>query len=81
MNDAEVIPVETKPISIATRRKTSFAGDVMKLVSGTTFAQVVGVLASPLLTRLYAPEAFGASALFKATKRLPICWASVWGLC
>lgn len=46
------------------RRKTSFAGDVLKLVSGTTIAQVIGILITPILTRLYAPDAFGTLALF-----------------
>jgi lipopolysaccharide exporter len=46
------------------RRKTSFAGDVLKLVAGTSFGQVLGVLAAPILARLYAPEAFGLVALF-----------------
>ena len=45
-------------------RSTSFATDVLKLVTGTTFAQVITILASPLLTRLYGPEAFGFLALF-----------------
>lgn len=46
------------------RTKSGFAGDVLKLVSGTTFAQLITILAAPVLTRLYAPEAFGAVALF-----------------
>jgi len=46
------------------RPKTSFAGDVLKLVSGTAFAQLLGILASPILTRMYAPEAFGLVAIF-----------------
>lgn len=46
------------------QKVTSFAGDVLKLVSGTTIAQIVGVLAAPLLARLYAPEAFGLLAIF-----------------
>ncbi len=45
-------------------KATGFAGDVLKLVSGTAFAQALGILASPLLTRLYGPEAFGVAALF-----------------
>ena len=45
-------------------RSSSFATDVLKLVTGTTFAQAVTILASPLLTRLYGPEAFGFLALF-----------------
>lgn len=46
--------------------RTSFAGDVLKLVSGTTFAQALTVLAAPILARLYAPEAFGILALFNS---------------
>lgn len=51
-----------------TRQKprTSFAGDILKLASGTTIAQLLGILAAPILTRLYAPEAFGLLALFIA---------------
>jgi lipopolysaccharide exporter len=45
-------------------RSSSFATDILKLVTGTTFAQVVTILASPLLTRLYGLEAFGFLALF-----------------
>ncbi|WP_292521939.1 hypothetical protein [Methanoculleus sp.] len=45
-------------------RSSSFATDVLKLVTGTTFAQIIAVLASPLLTRLYGPEAFGFLAIF-----------------
>lgn len=41
-----------------------FAKDVLKLVTGTTFAQIVTILASPFLTRLYGPEAFGFLAIF-----------------
>lgn len=45
-------------------RKTSFGGDVLKLVSGTAFSQVLLIVASPLLTRLYEPKAFGILAIF-----------------
>ncbi len=45
-------------------KKTSFTNDVLKLVSGTVFAQGLTILASPFLTRLYAPEAFGTLTLF-----------------
>jgi len=45
-------------------KPSAFAADVFKLVTGTTLAQVVTILASPLLTRLYGPEAFGFLALF-----------------
>lgn len=46
------------------RSSCSFASDVLKLVGGTAFAQILAVMASPLITRLYGPEAFGTSALF-----------------
>jgi lipopolysaccharide exporter len=46
------------------KRKTNFISDVLKLVSGTTVAQLLGILAAPFLTRLYPPEAFGVLALF-----------------
>ncbi len=42
----------------------SFARDVLKLVSGTAVAQLLGILASPILTRLYTPDAFGVLAIF-----------------
>jgi len=45
-------------------RVSRFAADVFKLVTGTAFAQIIAILASPILTRLYGPEAFGFLALF-----------------
>ncbi len=57
MTDSEPLIEQT------TVKKTSFAGDVLKLVSGTTIAQVIGLLASPVIARLYSPEAFGIVAL------------------
>lgn len=43
---------------------SSFGSDVLKLVGSTAFAQALRVLASPVVTRLYSPEAFGLFALF-----------------
>jgi lipopolysaccharide exporter len=45
-------------------KSSSFTNDVLLLVSGTTLAQFITVLASPILTRLYGPEAFGLLMLF-----------------
>lgn len=47
-----------------TNEHSDFIGDVLKLVGGTAFAQALTVLVSPILTRLYSPEAFGVSALY-----------------
>lgn len=51
-------------LNISNTRNTSFKGDILRLVSGTGIAQIIGLAAAPILTRLYAPEAFGAAALF-----------------
>jgi O-antigen/teichoic acid export membrane protein len=44
--------------------KNAFARSVSVLVGGTVGAQVLMVLASPLLTRLYTPEDFGLLAVY-----------------
>ncbi|MBX3423879.1 MAG: oligosaccharide flippase family protein [Pirellulaceae bacterium] len=46
------------------KTNTSFRGDVLRLASGTGVAQAVGLAAAPILTRLFAPDAFGQSAMF-----------------
>jgi O-antigen/teichoic acid export membrane protein len=48
------------------KRNSTFKGDVLRLVSGTGLAQIIALLAAPILTRLYAPEAFGVAAIFAA---------------
>ena len=45
-------------------KPSTFRGDILRLVSGTGAAQLIGILAAPILTRLYAPEAFGETAAF-----------------
>lgn len=45
----------------------SFARGVFTLASSAAGAQLISVLASPLLTRLYTPEDFGVLAVFVAT--------------
>lgn len=44
--------------------KKGFTSDVLTLIGGTTFGQVVAILSAPILTRLYSPEDFGVWALF-----------------
>jgi O-antigen/teichoic acid export membrane protein len=43
---------------------SEFSKNVITLLSGTTIAQAVPILISPILTRLYTPEEFGLLALF-----------------
>lgn len=47
-------------------RTTTFTRNVLTLLGGSALAQVVPLLVTPVLTRLYAPEAFGALALLMA---------------
>jgi O-antigen/teichoic acid export membrane protein len=48
------------------RRKSAFGADVLKLVSGTVFAQAITLATSPIITRLYSPDAFGVWAIFNS---------------
>jgi O-antigen/teichoic acid export membrane protein len=59
-------PVTPEHKNIASRKKNNFSTDILKLVSGTTIAQVFSVLISPFLARLFLPEAFGVFALFSS---------------
>jgi lipopolysaccharide exporter len=45
---------------------SSFAGDVLQLASGTASSQLIGILAAPLIARMFAPAAFGVLAIFSA---------------
>ena len=46
-----------------------FARSVSILAGGTALAQFLGILAAPLLTRLYSPEDFGILAAFVALQQ------------
>lgn len=50
--------------------RPSFSLDVLKLVTGTTFAQILVIVASPVLTRLFSPEAFGLLAIFTSITKV-----------
>ncbi len=50
--------------------RPNFSIDVLKLVTGTTFAQILVIVASPLLTRLFSPEAFGLLAIFTSITKV-----------
>jgi lipopolysaccharide exporter len=70
MNLAAELKTETEEMTAKTvevsapPENSRFVSDVLKLVSGTVLAQVVSVLASPLLARLFSPSAFGVFAVF-----------------
>ena len=57
--------------------KTSVFADLAKLASGTAAAQLIGVLAAPLIARLFSPQASGGLALFAAVSgsiSVIACW-------
>lgn len=44
--------------------KSEYRKNILTLLFGTSLAQVLPILASPLLTRLYTPDEFGSLAVF-----------------
>jgi len=62
MAKSEAVAGHASPALI--KKKSSFAGDVLKLTGGTTLAQALTILVAPILSRLYAPDAFGTAAVF-----------------
>ena len=57
--------------------KNKFARNVSVLVSGTTGAQILLILAVPFLTRLYTPEDFGILAVYASLLAFIIVIASL----
>ncbi|WP_368503158.1 lipopolysaccharide biosynthesis protein [Alkalihalophilus sp. As8PL] len=49
-----------------TLRKKPFVRNVFIMASGTAAAQVIAMVLSPIITRLYGPEAFGLLGVFTA---------------
>ncbi|MGB9176571.1 MAG: oligosaccharide flippase family protein [Methanoregula sp.] len=43
---------------------TAFFSNVLKLVSGSIIAQILGILLIPVITRIYSPDDFGVYQLF-----------------
>ena len=46
------------------RKRSDYTKNVITLMTGTGLAQLVPILISPILTRLYSPEDFGLIALY-----------------
>jgi O-antigen/teichoic acid export membrane protein len=47
--------------------KSEFAKNILTVFSGLSIAQVIPIIVSPILTRLFTPEEFGLLALFTST--------------
>lgn len=60
--------------ALSVSRSGMFLTHVVQLVSGTTISQVLAILVSPILSRLFQPEVFGSASVFSAlTFFLGIC--------
>lgn len=46
------------------KKPSAFSVNILKLITGSVFAQSLGILVAPIMTRLYLPEAFGIAAIF-----------------
>ncbi len=58
-------------------KKRGLFFDVLLLAGGTALGQAMVILASPLLTRLYSPEAFGTLAVYTSALSIPLVFASL----
>ncbi|MFT5306040.1 MAG: lipopolysaccharide exporter, partial [Chitinophagales bacterium] len=45
-------------------KKSSFLKNTLLLVSGTTIAQAIPMVISPILTRIYEPKSFGVLMIY-----------------
>ncbi len=45
-------------------KKNNFIADISKLASAAILTQVLGILLSPILSRIFPPDVFGTVAIF-----------------
>lgn len=64
MDSVSNTPTSANSDKMIEPKSTSFGKDLLKLISGTTITQIVGIIVAPILTRLYSPDAFGIFAVF-----------------
>lgn len=57
--------------------KSTFARQVMVMGGGTAVVQALGVLVSPILTRLYTPADFGLMAVFMSVTGIAVVFATL----
>jgi len=62
--DSSKTKLRGAPSSACNARGGSFGADVLKISGGTVLAQLIIMVASPMVARLYGPESFGLAAIF-----------------
>ena len=55
------------------KQSSSFAANVLKLVTGSVFTQGLGVLVTPITARVFAHEAFGIPRLLFLLQASELC--------
>ena len=58
------LPLRLEPTTAPVKSGSTFAHDVLKLISGSASAQLLTILTAPFIARLFAPSAFGVAAVF-----------------
>ena len=56
---------------------SGFVSDVLKLTTGSVFAQGLAILAAPFLARLFDPDTFGLAALFASFSSIIVAVSSL----
>ena len=58
-------------------RRSNFAKNTMIVSAGTAFAQGMGIIFSPIITRIYTPEEYGLLAVFSSITALLVVFSSL----
>ena len=64
LTDLRNMALVEKTVSLISAKKKSILGSVIIIVGGTALSQILVVISSPILTRLYDPASFGIFTLY-----------------
>jgi lipopolysaccharide exporter len=59
------------------KKNNTFSHDVITLTYAPMISQIMGILLTPILTRMYSPDAFGLAALFGSIVMIPSVFATM----
>jgi lipopolysaccharide exporter len=59
------------------RKNKPFSQDALTLTIAPMMSQILGILLTPILTRMYSPDAFGLAALFGSIVMIPSVFATM----
>jgi len=59
------------------RKNKSFSQDALTLTIAPMVYQILGILLTPTLTRIYSPDAFRLAALFGSIVMTPLVFAAM----